>query len=73
MLDLIARLTDKVSALDSAPKQREGKNVGNGGKRLMVWRRKPPKEGKPLEKTVDGKKYMYHYIVDKEMACGQLG
>ena len=59
MLDLIAKLTDKVSALESAPRQRERRNVGNGGKGAMAWRREPLKEGDPVEKTVDGKKYKH--------------
>lgn len=57
MLDIIARLTNKVSALDSRSNQKERKNIGNRGRGTMTWRSEPSNECKPLEKDVDGKKY----------------
>ena len=60
LLELIERLTKKVSALeskgDSKPNQRQRPQQDRG---RMAWRREAPKEGELLEKTVDGKKYKH--------------
>ena len=60
LLELIATLTKKVSALEgNVEKRYNRKENAPPGTGRMAWRRESPKEGEPLEKMVDGKRYKH--------------
>ena len=60
MLELIERLTNKVSALERRGGGTPANNRTTGaGKGRMAWRQECPKAGEPVEKIVEGKAYKH--------------
>lgn len=56
MEELVETLNKKVVDLEAGKNSQQNSNQGEGaGEGPMAWRRAASKEGKPTEKTVDGK------------------